>query len=600
MVGSKPQERKSFGKRVIDQEKTDIDLYGLIRAKISSPQQITVPFSGGGSATTIQGAGSGFLRKEGDIMMGPLAFNPIPLTVLSDTISVDKVTGVYSPRLILLGEGAAPDDLSTISGQMFPGQILNLQAVVTTPITLKDGVGNILTRTGGDIVIGDGQNILLIFDTISGNWTPLDSAAFGSAATGCPVICTENDLGNVSGVTDLDWSIANFHRAVLVGDTTFNIINTPANALWQDICLEVQQDLVGGHLVSFVQGFANNFIPVAILGALRYTSFQIYTYEEPSGTDIFQGFNKNGNNGPQVPGGAGLFQGFAGFIQTVLSSDQTTNIGINDHIEFDTIVDSDTLTVTVGAGQARGIFSGFRPGHTYECEVYISGEGSTNALNWSAQWFDIGGNGFIGTEGEQIANTGVTNRDSQFVGKAFFRSISLADTLEVRITNSTVLTSILNGSSSTEPTTFVTIKDCGVIESVINQPEPAPEDGELDIREFIYQECSTETSAKRFGTFQDTVSFSNVSFIGDPIIRNMRIKAILINVSNKGAGDRIFNVEADGVQRGPAFTIPGGFTGVIEFAPVDIGLDKSELIGWSSQGGASGDRWSMTCVVWYL
>ena len=427
------------------------------------------------------------------------------------------------------------------------------------------------------------------------------SGTSSSTGGGCPVICIENNLGDVAGVVDLDWSLANFHRAVLTGDTTFNIINTPGNTLWQDICLEVQQDELGGHDVSFVQGFANNFIPIAIQGAGRYTSWQIYTYEEPSGTDIFQGFNKDSSSsGPTVPGGGGLFQGFAGYIQTILSADQSSNTGINDHIEFDTVVDSDTLTVTGGIGQARGIFAGFRPGHTYECEVYISGQGSSNSLNWAAKWFDRIENDFIGTEGEQIAASNISNRDSQFVGKAFFRSTSLADSLEVRITNSTDLTSILNGSTSSEPTTFATIKDCGIVESVINAPEPAPEDGELDIREFIYGQCETNSTAKRYAVFQNNLNFTSLNFIGEPLIRNMRIKNIIVNVTVKGPNDRSFNLEVDGVQRGPLFIIPGNFTGIIEATPLDIGIDKDEEVGWSSVGGTSGDTWTMQCIVWYL
>jgi hypothetical protein len=435
---------------------------------------------------------------------------------------------------------------------------------------------------------------------------PVETYTFlaGTVTTtgGCPIICTENNLGNVTGLVDVDWSIANFHRAVLIGNTTFNIISTPGSSLWQDICLEVQQDAVGGHTVDFIQGFANSFIPVVISGALRYTSFQIYTYEEPSGTDIFQGFNKNGNNGPQVPGGAGLFQGFAGYIQTILSADQTTSLGINDHIEFDTIVDNDTLVVTGGAGQARGIFSGFRPGHTYECEVYIGGEGSDATLNWSAKWFDRVANGSIGTEAQQLAVTGAANRGFQSVGKAFFRSTSLGDSLEVRITNNTVLTSILNGSTSTEPTTFATIKDCGVVESVINQPEPAPEFGELDVRDMMYSRVTTQTSASRFDSrLQNRQDFGDVAFgTGSPLVRNIRMKGLVINVTTMGVSDRQFTLVENGTDIGPLHNIPGSSSGFIDFGPIDVLLDKTKRYGWRTVNGQSGDDWNMTMIVWFL
>jgi hypothetical protein len=147
---------------------------------------------------------------------------------------------------------------------------------------------------------------------------------------------------------------------------------------------------------------------------------------------------------------------------------------------------------------------------------------------------------------------------------------------------------------------MVTIKDCGVTEGVINQPEPPPTGGELDIREFIYAECTTNSILQRFANFQQNGSFSNTTRVDVPIIRNMRIKALYLRVSQKGANDRSFNYEADGVQRGPLFIIPGGFTGTIEFIPLDIPFDKDELIGMTSIGGTSGDEWSLTAIVWYL
>ena len=192
------------------------------------------------------------------------------------------------------------------------------------------------------------------------------------------------------------------------------------------------------------------------------------------------------------------------------------------------------------------------------------------------------------------------NQDSQQVGKAFFQAIGLADELEVQITSNLQLTDITNGVVTTEPACYATIKDCGIIESVINQPEPAPEDGELDIREFWYGEVATNSILQRFGRFQGVVNITSLSRVDQPIIRNMVIKALYLHVEVKGANDRSFNYEADGVQRGPLFIIPGGFTGDIEFIPLNIPFDKDELLGLTSIGGTSGDQWTMTAIVWYL
>jgi len=122
-------------------------------------------------------------------------------------------------------------------------------------------------------------------------------------ASPCPAICTEHNLGSVSGLIEVDWRVASFFRAVLTGDTVFNLTNTPKTPKWQDICLEVQQDGTGLHSATFQQIMDNGFVPMAFTGANRYTSWQIYTYQEPSGTDVFQGFEKTGSRGPTVPGG---------------------------------------------------------------------------------------------------------------------------------------------------------------------------------------------------------------------------------------------------------------------------------------------------------
>lgn len=498
----------------------------------------------------------------------------------------------------VIGGDGLTSDLTTIQFPKFQGHRLCIFLNVLQTITVKHTAGAtvyaIKTPNNRDVVFsGATQAIQLVWSVVLGQWLL-------TTRTVCPIICQENDLGTVNNVVDLDWSLASFHRAVLDGDTTFNIINTPGATQWQDICLEVQQDEVGGHSVSFIQGFANNFIPMAIQGAGRYTSWQLYTYEKPPGIDIFQGFDKSGNNGPQVPGGGGLFQGFAGYIQAILSATQALNIAVGDHIEFDTIVSNDTITVTSGAGQASGIFQGFRPGHTYECEAYLTAEGMNNQLNLGAKWFDRNASALIGTEGTVLSTNAPGNQNTQFVAKAMFQSTSLADELEVQITNDTQLTDITDGSVADEPTCFVTIKDCGIIESVINEPEPDPTEGELDIREFIYAECSTNSILERFANFQQNGSFSNIARVDEPIIRNMRIKALYLRVSVKGANDRSFNYEADGVQRGPLFIIPGGFTGTIEFTPLDIALNKDELIGMTSIGGSVGDEWSLTAIVWYL
>ncbi len=422
-----------------------------------------------------------------------------------------------------------------------------------------------------------------------------------SATSPCPAICTEHSLGNVSGTVDVDWRVAGFFRAVLTGDTILNFTNTPKTPKWQNVLVEVQQDATGGHSCGFAQVMNNGFVPNVITGANRYTCWQIYTYQEPSLTDVFQAFDKSGSQGPDVPGGGDSFQGFAGYGHFILSADQTTDIGINDHIEFDTVVDSENITVTAGTGQARGIFSGLRNGHTYELTAYLTGTGSGTTMNFAAQWYDRIAAAAIGTEGLAISVTETAHENDQHIAKAFFTAISSNSSLEVRITAATALSSITNGSTSTEGTCNATIKDCGVLESVINLPAPE-EEGELDIKEFWFSSGTPNSTANRFGRIGHTIN-SNTTRTGqfDTMNKGGVIKAVIFNVINKGATDRDFQIQIDGVDVGQVFVLAGSTTGLKEFLNLNIPWETGDEIGLRTSGGnSSADDWNCTMTVWWL
>lgn len=525
------------------------------------------------------------------------------------SIGIESVSGNFfdvppgDASVIVIGGDGLTSDLSEINFPQFNGHRLCLYLNALQTITIKNEPGAVLykikTGTGSDVVSSSGQERIIdfVWSITLAMWILIGASLGGGAQ--CPVICTENDLGSVSGTVDVDWSLANFHRAVITGDTSFNFINTPGSGDWQDICLEVQQDNVGGHAVSFQQVMDNGFIPVAISGADRYTSWQIYTYEEPGGTDVFQAFDKSGSQGPSVPGGGGTFQGFSGYIQAILSANQTTNLIVGAHIEFDTIVKNEQLAVSSGGGQSSGIFSGFTVGHLYECEVYLAGEGSANTLNFGAQWFDRQTNLVIGTEGTNLAETGASNKDSQQVAKAFFQATGVFDQLEVQITDNVVLTAILDGTIASDGTCFVTIKDCGVPESVINQPEPAPADVLLDIREMTYLSVAVNSASTRFGSWQGNLN--NDSAPNDQTISQAGIlKELSINVSQKGAGVITFRWRKNGSVFGPVFQLPASTTGFFEFLNLNLPWNRGDTLGWQTTGGVggqpAGDQWNITLV----
>ena len=558
---------------------------------------------------------------SGSQLSGALGFNFRLCELDSDTSTLDITKEVVSndvfdtppgdcnATITGSGAGSQTSDIEFINFPRWQGHRLSVYLNDAQTITVKHTAGAtnyaIKTPTEADVVFTTAERVIEFAWSITlGQWLLISEAA-GTGGGGCPLICSENNLGSVTGVVDLDWSLANFHRAVLTGDTTFNIINTPGSGDWQDICLEVQQDGIGGHNVSFVQGFDNGFIPMAVQGAGRYTSWQIYTYEEPAGTDVFQGFNKDGSSsGPTVPGGGGQFQGFSGWIHAGLSVDQTVNLAPGAHIEFDTIISSDTLTVSSGAGQASGIFTGFRPGHTYECSCYPAAEGNQVTMNFTCKWFDRNALVLLGSQGNALAVSGPKNENPQHIAKHFFQSTSLADALHVEILDSFAVTSLNNGSVPTEGETYAVIKDCGIIESVINQPEPAPEEGELDIREFSYLQVSPNSPSRRYGGWQGSLQNKAVQGPGQRIFKDFRIKHIHLFVGQKGAGVITFNFEANGVTRGPLFTIPAFFTGNIEFTPLDIPFAQGEDVEVTTIGGVggqpTGDEWNMVMSCWWL
>ena len=105
----------------------------------------------------------------------------------------------------------------------------------------------------------------------------------------CPIICCEHDFGTINGGNNIDWSISNFHRCIVDGDTTFTMINLPAPGDYETVVLEIKQDGTGDHSMTFVDSFLNNHVPTINKAANGFTTLAFYTYDD--GTDRILGFN---------------------------------------------------------------------------------------------------------------------------------------------------------------------------------------------------------------------------------------------------------------------------------------------------------------------
>jgi hypothetical protein len=102
------------------------------------------------------------IDKDGGLSLMGLSYGGTK-TVTSGSISIGQ-NSYYG----VLGEGSVADDLTTITGGGFDGQLLTLRTVLSaSPVTLKDGGGNL--RLNGDRVLSNGQDrITLMFDGL--NW----------------------------------------------------------------------------------------------------------------------------------------------------------------------------------------------------------------------------------------------------------------------------------------------------------------------------------------------------------------------------------------------------------------------------------------------
>ncbi len=123
-----------------------------------------------------------------NVFTEPIALHPKAFIIISDepdTLRIDKNFGSYASRVIVTGEGGAADNIDTIIGKddgegntgkaAFAGQILNIEAVLTTPLTLLNGT-DIATPGGASFTIKGGSNVTLIYDSTQDKWLFLHDA----------------------------------------------------------------------------------------------------------------------------------------------------------------------------------------------------------------------------------------------------------------------------------------------------------------------------------------------------------------------------------------------------------------------------------------
>jgi hypothetical protein len=172
--------------------------FGLARQTYSGIGSATGIGSAGskGGDTSQGGSGAAYLKTGGDTMIGPIAYFPKAAIVSGGVLDIGEDSGSFSTRVVVTGEGGLDDDINTIANVAHAGQMLYLQAIMTTDLTLKHGVDNIHNPQGTDVVVAGGQTIILQWDTVvnANKWVVLTGNAISGAG---------DNLGDHTATTDL-------------------------------------------------------------------------------------------------------------------------------------------------------------------------------------------------------------------------------------------------------------------------------------------------------------------------------------------------------------------------------------------------------------
>ena len=181
------------------------------------------------------------LPTSGGPMIGPIAFHPVATQIDAGVIDIGTTGNAFSSRVIVLGAGGSADNLCRVSGSAHAGQILFVQAVSTTAITLKHetdegaAVGNIYIPSGADYTIAGKEIVLLQWDTINqaqdesteyGQWTLIGSSA-GNLLSSTNTWTGGNTWTGSVGFAGASTSITSPN--IYIGDATSDTVNILGN-----------------------------------------------------------------------------------------------------------------------------------------------------------------------------------------------------------------------------------------------------------------------------------------------------------------------------------------------------------------------------------
>ena len=246
----------------------DSDIKGIIRKLQSNTDATREPINGPPNFSA-----QSHLRTRGGIMTGHIGFIADVFAISSGNLdltvnSASKIT-LPPPDVYMSPESGTTDTLDTIDtgGIEFVGMRIMIRGVTGNTITITHGTASSNDLKGincpndVDYVLTGDNSVELGWDVVAAKFAIIGDD--GSGGAGGTFRFNEIDLGNVSGGVNVDWSLGEKFRCILVGTTTFTFINTPDDeGEYQQIILEAKQDGTGGRTVAFADTFENDHTPI--------------------------------------------------------------------------------------------------------------------------------------------------------------------------------------------------------------------------------------------------------------------------------------------------------------------------------------------------
>jgi len=320
----------------------DIKKLYTLNQNVNAVQQVSSAPRGSANQSPNQPQ-SGFLKVQGDTMIGPIAFFPNATTIVASAIDIGIGTDPkkYTSFISVLGI-TDPDDLDTITGAEFSGQVLWIQANTTTQILLTNA-GNIITTDGADFAINKGNVAMLIFDPTvgGGKWRVIASSAAAGAA-GANIT-----LSNLSATTLINSS--------LVSDTDVTDDLGTGSIAWNDAHIrslrldeggtgvggagQIYRD-AGGVVINFPSGlnvtFQENAVDKATISGSRISAGEFFVNDTTADPAANGEFQRNVNDVKVFSGGSvrNLSDiGATAGANVTLSNLTAENVRANTHID---------------------------------------------------------------------------------------------------------------------------------------------------------------------------------------------------------------------------------------------------------------------------